>query len=122
MSPGDVGQIARTINNFAPLLWALALLSPLAASLCAASFYARHRRTRPDPGRHLPILGYIALLLIGAVVAFPIGVAVGIGWGCSLPNPGNLCGLWGFFVVGPFASGVGIFLVGWLISRLPADV
>ena len=111
----------RTLNHMLPLLWALGCLSPVVASVCAAFFYGRHRRARPDAERHLSVIAYVVLLLVCAVVAYPIGAMLGIPWACSV-DTGNLCGLHAFFVVGPFASALAIFVVGGLIASLPADV
>jgi hypothetical protein len=117
----EPGSFNRTLSNLLPLLWALGCLSPVVAGVCAAFFYGRHRRARPDAERHLSVVAYIALLLVCAVVAYPIGALLGIPWACSV-DTGNLCGLHAFFVVGPFASALAIFAVGGLIASLPADV
>jgi hypothetical protein len=117
----EPGTFNRTLNNLLPLLWALGCLSPVVASVCAASFYGRHRRARPDTERHLSVIAYVVLLLVCAVVAYPIGATLGIPWACSA-DTGNLCGIHAFFVVGPFASALTIFVVGGLIASLPADV
>jgi hypothetical protein len=91
------------------------------AIVSAVPFYARHRRARPDPGRHLSPIAYGVVLIVGAIVAFPVGVGLGIQWGCSGPSSDNLCGLRGFLVGGPFASALAIFVVGGLIALLPPD-
>jgi hypothetical protein len=112
------GSFNRTLVNLLPFLWALGCLSPIVASVCAAFFYGRHRRARPDG--HLSVIAYVALLLVCAIVAYPVGAVLGIPWACSV-DTGNLCGLHAFFVVGPFASALAIFVVGGLIASLPAD-
>src|SRR6266446_298628 len=104
-----------------PLLWFLAFLSPVVAIVFAARFYALHCRRRPEPGRHIPLVAYILVLLVCAIVAFPFGTAFGISQACAPPGSGNLCGLFGVFVTGPFAASLAIFLVGGLIALLPAD-
>src|SRR6516164_5465542 len=103
------------------VLWSLAFLSPIAAIFVAARFYAVHSYRRPEPGRHFTIVTYIAILLGCAIVAFPFGTFYGIAAMCTGPGAGNLCGLVGFFVTGPFASSLAIVLVGGLIAILPAD-
>jgi hypothetical protein len=111
----------NTVGNLFPLLWALAFLSPIVAIFFAVRLYAIHCRRRPERGRRFPIVAYILILLVCAVVAFPFGAFWGISQACSTPASGNLCGLFGFFVTGPFASSLAIFLVGGLIALLPAD-
>jgi hypothetical protein len=108
-------------GNLFPLLWVLAFLSPIAAIFLAARFYAVHRRRRPEPGRHLPLVAYVLVLLVCAIVVFPFGTFFGISQACAPPGAGNLCGLFGFFVTGPFAFSLAIFLVAGLIALLPAD-
>src|SRR5207245_213254 len=122
MGPDNLNRLASTLNNLAPLLFALAVLSPVVASFGAAAFYARHRRARPNPERRFPAVAYVLVLLVCAIIAYGIGVVIGVQWGCSLPFQGSLCFLWGFFVVGPFASGLAILLVGVSITFVPADV
>jgi hypothetical protein len=122
MDSENLKHLALTLNSLAPLIWGLAWLSPIAASFCAAFFYGRHRRGWPDRERRVPVGVYVFLLLVSAVVGFPIGMYLGMQWGCSLPYQGNLCGLWGVFAGGPFASGLAIFLVGGFVALLPADV
>jgi len=103
------------------LLWFLAFLSPIAAIFFAVRFYAIHRRRRPEPDRRVPDVVYVVVLLVGAIIAFPFGLFLGISAACSGPGAGNLCGLFAVFVTGPVASSLAIFLVSGLIAALPAD-
>jgi hypothetical protein len=103
------------------VLWSLAFLSPLPAIFFAVHFYTIHRRRRPGRGRRLPVVTYVVVLLVCAIIAFPFGLFLGIDAACSGPGAGNLCGLFGFFVTGPFASSLVTFLVSGLIAVLPAD-
>ncbi len=103
------------------VLWCLAFLSPLAAIFFAVRFYAVHRRRRPERDRHLPVVAYVMILLVCAIIAFPFGLSLGISAACSGPGAGNLCGLFGVFVTGPFASSLAIVLVSGVIAILPAD-
>ena len=96
------------------LVWLLAFLSPLLAVVCATVFYSRYRRERPVADRRLTGLAYTLILIASAVVAYPAGVLFGIMWAC--PAAGNLCGLAGFFVVGPVTAAIAIFLVGSLLT------
>jgi hypothetical protein len=111
----------NALDKLFPLLSVLAFFSPLAASICAAVFYGRHCRARPDPGRHLPVIAYGLLCLGCAIVAGLIGINFGIRLACSAASAGNLCGLWGFFVGGPFAAALGICFAGAMLMLLPAD-
>jgi len=108
-------------GNLFTFLWCLAFLSPLPAIFFAARFYAVHRRRRPERDRRLPVIAYVVVLLICSIIAFPFGLFFGISAACADPGAGNLCGLFGFFVTGPFASSLAIVLVSGLIAALPAD-
>jgi hypothetical protein len=108
-------------GNLFPLLWLLAFLSPVAAIVFATRFYVLHCRRRPEPGRHFPLVAYILLLLVCAIAVFPFGTFWGISQACAPPGAGNLCGLFGVFVTGPFAASLAVFLVSGLIMLLPAD-
>jgi hypothetical protein len=99
-----------------PFVWLLASLSPVLAIVCAAVLYGRYCRNRPDGDRRLTGVVYTLILLVCAVVAYPVGVLLGINWAC--PSAGNLCGLAGFFVVGPVASALAIVLAAGLLTGL----
>jgi|SRR5579883_817928 hypothetical protein len=114
------GEKLHALNSLLLLLWFLAFLSPLAAIFLAIRFYAVHRRRRPERDRQFPVGGYILILLVCAIIAFPVGLFLGIGAACS-GGAGNLCGLFGFFVAGPFITSLAIVLVSGLIAALPAD-
>ena len=86
-------------------------LSPLLALVAAVLFYMRHR-SRVEPERRVPGLAYFAAVIICGGLGGIAGVAFGIQRACSGPDPGNLCGLWGFLVTGPLAMALVIFLVG----------
>jgi hypothetical protein len=109
------------LGSLFPVLWSLAFLSPLAAIFFAVLFYSVHQRRRPERDRRLPVVAYVVILLVCAIIAFPFGLFFGIGAACSGPGAGNLCGLFGFFVTGPFASSLAMFLVSGVIAALPAD-
>lgn len=105
------------MKTSAPLLsfvWLLAFLSPLLATVGATVLYGRYCRKRPEADRRLRGMAYALILLACAVAAYGIGVLLGIGWAC--PSAGNLCGLAGFFVVGPVASALAILLVGSFLT------
>jgi hypothetical protein len=94
-------------------VWLFAVLSPFFAMICAAVLYGRYCRKRPKAERRLRGWAYAAILLVCAVVAYPVGVQIGINWAC--PSAGNLCGLAGFLAVGPLASALTILLVSGLV-------
>jgi hypothetical protein len=104
----------KTSAPLLSLVWLLAVLSPLLAAVCATVFYGRYCRLRAEADRRLTGAAYVLILLACAVVAYPVGVLLGISWAC--PSTGNLCGLAGFFVVGPVASAVAILLAGSLLT------
>jgi hypothetical protein len=104
--------------RFLPLLWGLGFFSPVVASVCAVLFYARHCRAYPNPEERISLIAYVLVLLVCAVIAFLIGLQYGITWACSSRWGGNLCGLAGFFVVGPIAAALAIFFVGASIMFL----
>lgn len=104
----------KTATALLPFVWLLAFLSPLFATVCATVFYGRYCRRQPDADRRLTGVGYTLILLACGVVAYPVGVQLGITWAC--PSAGNLCGLAGFFVAGPVASALAIILVAALLT------
>jgi len=110
------------MNSLAQLLsivWILAFMSPLFAIVCTTIFYARYCRMRPESERRITGGAYSVVLLLCAVVVYPFGIKLGINWAC--PSAGNLCGLAGFFVVGPLVSALVIVLVGGLITSWGAE-
>ncbi len=102
-------------------LWSLAFLSPVAAIFFAVRCYAFHSRRHPQSERRFPLVWYVIAVCLCAIVAYSFGLYFGNSWACSSPQSGNLCGLIGIFVTGPFSSAVAIFLVSGLILLLPAD-
>jgi hypothetical protein len=105
------------MKSVAPLLtvaWLLAFLSPALAAVCATVFYGRYCRRRTEAERRLTGGAYASILLACAVVAYLVGMQLGIEWAC--PSAGNLCGLAGFFVAGPLASALAILLVGTVLT------
>ena len=103
----------ETLGPLVSLVWLLAFLSPLLATGCAAVFYARYCRRRTDADR-LKGPAYALILLACALVAYPLGVQLGISRAC--PAAGNLCGLAGFFITGPAASSLAILLVASILT------
>jgi hypothetical protein len=105
------------MKTYAPLLsfvWLLAVVSPLLATVAATVLYSRYCRKRAEADRRLKATAYALILLACAVAAYAIGVLLGISWAC--PSAGNLCGLAGFFVVGPLASALAILLAGTVLT------
>jgi hypothetical protein len=103
------------------ILFFVGLLSPAVAIICAALFYARHRRGRPNPERRFPIVAYVLILLASAVIGYVFALWFGIYLACVRYPSGNLCGLFGFFTAGPLGAALAVLLVGSLILFLPAD-
>jgi purine-cytosine permease-like protein len=104
-----------------PVVWILAVLSPLIAIFLAVFFYARHCRERPERDRRIPIALYVVVLLICTCIAYWLGVGLGAAWACSIPKSGNLCGLIGVFVVGPLVASLAVISVASLTMLLPSD-
>jgi hypothetical protein len=104
----------KTLPAPITFVWLLAFLSPLLAMVCATVFYGRYCNRRPEAERHLSGVAYALILLACAVAAYLVGVLLGIMWAC--PSAGNLCGLAGFFVVGPVVSALAILLVGSVLT------
>jgi hypothetical protein len=109
----------ETLAKLLPVVWILAFLSPLIAIVPAVFLYGQHCAARPK--HRIPALVYALILLVCAIVAFPLGLFFGIDLACTSDSESNLCGLAGFFVVGPLTSALAIILVGWLILLLPPD-
>jgi hypothetical protein len=99
------------------ILVLLAPLWPLIAIGSAVFFYVHHSR-RIEPARRIPLIVYIA----GVIIAGGVTGILGLGWGirsaCSGPRAGNLCGLFGFLVAGPIAGTLGVILVGSALSLI----
>jgi hypothetical protein len=93
---------------------------PLVAIGSAVFFYVRHSR-RIKPARRVPVVLYVLAVIVCGGVAGVLGIGVGIQWACSGPEPGNLCGLVGFLVVGPIAGTLGVLLVGLALSLIKPD-
>ena len=83
----------------------------------AIILYARHRN-RIEPERRVPTIGYaLAITICGAIWGY-LGLIFGIERACYGPKPGNLCGLWGFFITGPIAFALAVLLIGLVVSTI----
>lgn len=94
----------------------IALLSPVVASALAVMLYAWHCQAIPNPEERISLLVYVAVLVACAAVAFFFGLQYGVIWACSSPSAGNLCGLAGFFIVGPLAAALAILVSSALMA------
>jgi hypothetical protein len=110
-----MSTLETVIFKLFPLLMFLGPISPLVALLSAILFYNRHR-DRVEPERRVPGIAYVLAVIIFGVLAGYFGVIFGIDLACNSPASGNLCGLWGFFVTGPFLMALAIVLTGWSLS------
>ena len=90
-------------------LFLLAVLSLPIALACAVFFY----RTGTA---YFGWFAFGVILLISAVLAYLLGLSVGIDLACVRYPSGNLCGLFGFIVTGPLASSLAIVLVSSLMT------
>jgi hypothetical protein len=92
-----------------------ALVSPVFAVGFAIYCYWRYRKG-PQPKRPFHIAGLILALLVAAPVFYWLGSGLGISVACSSTTSSNLCGLFGFFVLGPIAAALAIIIASkiWL--------
>ena len=110
------GSIKQSVY-YVPGIMALGVISAsfvnLVISVTAARERGIYKRRRATP---VPAWVVIAGRASTAVVISLLIAALllGIGWAC--PSAGNLCGLAGFFVVGPVASALAILLAGSLLT------
>jgi len=95
----------------------LGLMSPIATLVTAGILYARHRN-RVEPERRVPVIGYVLAVIIAGAIGGYFGLFFGVERACSVPKPGNLCGLWGFFVTGPLAFSLAVLLIGIVVSTI----
>ena len=94
----------------------LAVISPLIALVFAIIFYVHHRN-RVEPKRRISIVVYILAVIACGVVGGLFGLYVGVKLTCSSPKAGNLCGIWGFLIVGPLSCALAIFLLTFYLVR-----
>jgi hypothetical protein len=102
------------------IFWLVVLCAP--GFVPAAIFYRRHYKERPRKEDRFPLGLYIVALLICAFGAFLGGLVWGARFACSRPSSGNLCGLLGFIVVGPFTSIIAVSLLSWLMTYFPLQM
>ena len=113
-------DIILTLLNFSmtvgPVILGLALiLLPM--------FYLS-RRSSNGSKKRLPLPLYLFASLGSGVLFYGVGTAAGIGLACSSDKARNLCGLAGFFGLGPLLAGLAIVGAAlWLLrqSRRVAD-
>ncbi|MEJ2534223.1 MAG: hypothetical protein P8008_01790 [Gammaproteobacteria bacterium] len=92
-------------------------LLPLLAFIAAGLLYLRHRR-RAAPGQAIGAPAYFATIVAAGILAFEVGKYLGIIAACTLPeDPGNLCGLTGWFLTGPLSAALVILAVAALWLR-----
>lgn len=76
------------------------------------------RRSAIAPKKRLPLPFYLFASLGSGVLFYGVGTAAGIGLACSADNAGNLCGLAGFFGLGPLLAGLAIAGTAlWLLRQ-----
>jgi len=91
-----------------------ALFSP-AFAIGFAFYYYMLYRNAPQPKRSAPIAGLVLAILVSGLVFYWLGTGLGISVACSSTSS-NLCGLFGFFVIGPIASALAIIIASKLWS------
>lgn len=94
----------------------LALFSPVAVIAAAVVVYLKFRVSLSG-ARRSPVLFALGALAVGVVAGWA-GIGVGVGIYCS-SSQSNLCGLGGYFVVGPlfFSLAVSAYLFLWAKLR-----
>jgi hypothetical protein len=102
------------------IFWLAMLCAPGIAP--AIIFYRWHCKQRPRREDRFPLGLYIVSLLICAFGAFLAGLVWGARFACSAPSSGNLCGLFGFIVVGPLSSIIAVSLFSWLMTYFPLQM
>jgi hypothetical protein len=112
-----MSTLQTVLANSFPLLIFLGFISPLIALVSALVFYAHHRE-RVEPERRVPVIAFILALIVCGAGAGLFGLYLGLELACKPPNPGNLCGIWGFLVTGPILMAFGIFLVGLMVYSI----
>ncbi len=87
------------------------LLGPkaLLLALLAVPVYYMIYRSAPEPKQEASLARYLLFTLGIAALAYAAGTVAGLLAACSIENASNLCGLVGFFGLGPFLSAVAIF-------------
>lgn len=105
------------------VLLGLGFVSPVVSIVSAGLLYALHCRVCPDPEKRISGIVYVAVMLVCAALAYVLGLQYGIAWACSAPPPGggNLCGLAGFFVTGPIAAMIAVFVSGGSLAFIRSD-
>ena len=107
---GCFDKIVALVRLLFLLLLVVAIGSPV-------FFYKRHCK-RIEPERRVSPVAYtLAVIVCGGIAGF-LGVALGTGWACSGPNPGNLCGVVAVLLIGPISCFLAMFLVGLSLSLI----
>lgn len=87
--------------------------------LIPAFVYVRNKEAPNRGGMFSPIV--FALSIGGAaIIGYVIGVPLGIQFACSMENAGNLCGLAGYFLLGPSLALIAALLapiIVWIIGN-----
>ncbi len=96
----------------------------LGLALILLPMFYLSRRSANTAKKRLPLPFYLFASLGSGVLFYGVGTAAGIGLACSSDKAGSLCGLAGFFGLGPLLAGPAIAGTAlWLLrqSRRAAD-
>ena len=100
-----------------PLHIQLIMYSPIIGLAIATFLYVRYRRPART-GKPLSAFVYFPIVAIAGFAGFHGGKFSGILIACVVPEePGNLCGLFGYFVTGPAACTLVMILTGFFLIR-----
>lgn len=86
----------------------IALLSPFVALSVAVGVYLKFGVFHGGDRR--PLVSFILGNLIAGVVVGFASILITVLINCSSPSAGNLCGLWGYVIVGPLTFSLAIFV------------
>jgi hypothetical protein len=108
LHPRRLRHTGRVLMNSA-LSFAMSIgpISLLVALLAIPIYYVSYRSAL-EPKKDVSLTRYAGMSLLAGTVAFIVGTILGVWIACSPADAGNLCGLSGFFGVGPLLSAAAI--------------
>jgi hypothetical protein len=107
------------VSSVLGALMSIGPIALLAAVISVPICYLGYRRA-PEPKSRLAVVRFVLGTLGAGVVAYLVGVVVGVAVACAPESAGNLCGLVGLFGVGPLVSAVAIATYACLRARSAA--
>ena len=100
-----------------PLHIKLVMYSPIIGLAITIILYV-HYRTSANSARPLSIFVYFPIVALAGLAGFQASKYAGMWIACTIPDePGNLCGLFGYFVTGPAGCTLLMILTAYLLIR-----